>query len=214
MRHLTITLLTIAFVAAAAQGSIITYDMSVTYGATPQLAAPWMKLTIDDEGSPGSVKMTFTALNLASTEFISKWLLNLDPAMDPTSLVFASPTQTGSFELPSISAGVNAYNGGGTGNYDLLFGFATSNAGGGSKRFTDDDVLTYSVSGIASLTADSFNALAAPGGSNGPFETIAHMQGIYDDSAWIGPEEVPEPLTLSVMAAGGMLLLRRRRRTA
>jgi hypothetical protein len=212
MRHLTITLVTIAIAATAMQASVITYGMSKTYGATPQLPAPWMWLTIDDEGSAGSVKMTFAVTNLASSEFISKWLMNLDPAMDPTALVFANPVQSGSFELPSISAGVNAHNGGGTGKYDLLFGFTTSNSQGGAKRFTDDDVLTYSVSGIATLTAGSFDVLASPGGSNGPFESIAHMQGIGgEDSAWIAPEEVPEPLTLSVLAAGGMLLLRRRR---
>ena len=212
MRHSTIALLTIVFVATVTQASVITYDMGETYGAVPLLPAPWMRLTIDDEGSPGFVKMTFTVTNLASSEFISKWMLNLDTAMDPSSLVFSNPIRIGSFELPSISAGANAFNGAGTGKYDLLFGFATSNSGDGAKRFTDGDTLTYSVSGIASLTANSFDTIAATGGSNGPFKSIAHIQGIGGDgSAWIAPEPVPEPLTLSVLAAGGMLLLRRRR---
>jgi len=193
---------------ASADGSVINFGMTIEFsGGTPPVgAAPWLTTTMDDGGTPGSVILTLEATNLTGTEFVSGWYLNLDPSLDPTSLVFSSPTKTGTFDDPSISLGTDAYKPDGDGKYDILFGFATSGSGGGSHRFGVGDSVQYTVTGIGTLVAGSFNFLSSPDGGHGPFFTAAHVQSIGggEDSGWVAATEaiMPEPATLSLMVLG------------
>jgi hypothetical protein len=92
---------------------------------------------------------------------------------------------------------------------DIAFDFSNAPP---STRFGAGDSVRYTVSGIASLTANSFAFTNV--GSNRALLSSAHVQGIApngDNSGWV---TVPEPATLGaagLIAASAML---RRRRSA
>lgn len=186
----------------------VTYDYAVEYsGATPPAGAqPWLRATFDDEGSAGSVKMKLETLNLVGTEFVRTWAFNLDPALDVTQLSFSAPTKVGSFTDPSVSLVSNGVNVAGGANMDIGLSFAAG--GGASARFTAGDAVEYTITGIPTLTANSFNFLSS---GNAALLTAAHVQGIGptgDDSGWV---TVPEPAAgLSALIALPALLRRRR----
>ena len=197
--------------AGSARAAIVTYDLDIEYsGATPPAGAgPWLRATFDDGGGSGTVTMTLTSLNLVSQEFVRFWHFNLDPAFDATNLVFSAPLKVGAFADPAINLGTDAFQAAGDGLYDiqLAFGFAPP-----SDRFGAGDSVSYTITGIPTLTANSFSFLSAPAGGNGPFYTAAHVQGIGpngDNSGWV--TNSPEPASLSVMTVGALALMRWRR---
>lgn len=200
----------VMLVAPYTQASIVTFDMSVEFsGATPPAgAAPWIRATFDDGGGSGSVVLTMESLNLVGTEFVRSWYFNLNPLLDLNALVFSAPTKVGTFEDPTITRGVDAFQADGDGLYDLLFAFDNAPP---SDRFGVGDAVSYTITGIPTLTANSFNFMSTPAGGHGPFPTAAHVQGIGaggDDSGWV---TVPEPATASVCLLGAAMVLRRRR---
>ncbi len=195
-----------------AQAASVTYEMVAEFsGAFPPAgSAPWLTATLDDGGSAGSVELTLEATNLTNPEFVFEWLFNLDPGLDPNNLFFSGPTKVGQFIDPAINLGVDAFNAAGGGLYDLQFAFNHTN--GPSKKFGAGDAVTYTLTGIAALTVDSFEFLSTPGGGQGPYPLAAHVGGIDDEnSGWIS---IPEPATLSLLAFGSLVLLLHHRRRA
>jgi len=194
-----------------APGAVVSFDLDVEFsGSTPPAGAgPWLNATFDDGDSAGSVTLTLTAINLTGTEFVSDWLFNLDPGLDPTELTFslAGDPNTRGFSDPTISTGTDEYKADGDGMYDIDIIFALS--GGSSVQFDAGDVAVFTLGGISSLTADSFDYLSAPAGGHGPFPTAAHVQAIGEDSGWIttGSEPVPDPATLTLLAVGSLPFL-------
>ncbi len=194
----------------------LTFASSMEYsGATPPVgAAPWLTATFDDHGTSGSVTLTLAAANLTGNEFASEWDFNIDTALESSvgSLLFSEPTKVGAFSNPTIGTIANFFQADGDGKYDISFGFATSD--GASSRFGVGDSATYTITGIPTLTASSFNFLSSPAGGHGPYTTAAHVQGIAvgAGSGWV---TVPEPSTFVLFAASAVGLLtwasRRRR---
>src|SRR5262245_6785331 len=195
------------FLAGSASASTLTYDITTVFsnssgGPEPAGPLPWLRATFDDGGSSGSVTLTMTALNLTGTEKLDEWYFNIDPAFDPENLVFSAPTKIGTFDDPVISQQTNQFKTDGDGKYDVKFTFSASTG----HEFGPGESVSYTITGIPTLTADSFKFLSAPAGGAGPFYTAVHIQGIEvpggtNNSVWAkgdpGPgDPVPEPSTI------------------
>ncbi len=217
--RLLVTSCILLVLVSSASASIITLapDTEISGAAAPKGPAPWITATFNDYGSQGTVFLTMTAGNLVGSEFVSEWSFNLKPLLNPDLLEFTKVADSGGFALPDVLTGFNEFKADGDGYYDILFNFGTS--GGVSTRFTDNDWVTYSITGISSLTAASFNTLSYDGGGNGNWLTAAHVQGIganASQSGWVADSQaqVPEPATMALLAIGGLAMLRRRRKLA
>jgi hypothetical protein len=198
--------------ATSSLAAVISYDLSIEFsGATPPAGtAPWLRATFDDGGGSGSVTMTLTALNLTGGEFVRFWDFNLDPALSPASLSFSAPSKTGTFVDPVIATGVNAFQADGDGLYDIRVEFDNAPP---ADRFGVGDSVQYTITGIPTLTASSFDFLSAPAGGHGPFPTAAHVQGIGVDGNFSGWVTTPEPSAGAALiaVAGATAGFRRRR---
>lgn len=209
MKLLASLLAAVSLSASAAHAAIVQHNFAIEYsGATAPVGSPaWLTVKLDDGGSAGSVTMTVTAANLTSSEFVTKLLLNLDPLLNASSLSFSSPTKVGTFASPTFSKGTNAFSAGGGSNFDIEVLFDNSPP---SNRFGAGESMTTVVSGIPSLTANSFSFNSV--GGSGSYPIAAHVQGIGTNanlSGWV-TTLTPEPMSLSAFAAAGLVLRRRR----
>ena len=179
---------------------------TVFSGDTPAGSPPWLTATFNDGGSAGTVLLTMSATNLTGSEFVDKWYFNLDPTLNSTQLTFTPVSGTGA----TVTTGTDFAQADGDGKYDILFDFAEAPP---SSRFGEGASSVYSISGISTLTADSFDFFSAPGGGEGTFTSAAHIQAIpLDDlldesegSGWIGSgeaKEVPEPGITALLGCG------------
>lgn len=206
-----LVVMTLAAAGGSGEAAILTYELSHEYsGATPPAGAgPWIRIILDDGGTAGSVSLTLTDVNLTGSEFMRSTYLNFDPGLDVDDLIFTRTGSTGAFEDPTISTDENGFKAGGDGYFDILFAFATSNSGGGSKRFTSGDSITYEISGIPALTADSFDFLSE---CDGAWPAAAKIQSIGSGGGGSGWIAVPEPASLTVLVLGSLALAYGRRR--
>jgi hypothetical protein len=173
----------------------------------PTNPPPWLNATFDDGGSAGTVDLTITALGLVGDEKVKGVYFNLDPALDPTQLVFSAPIKTGQFEDPGINLGIDGYKADGDGYYDILIEF---NPDGANEAFNGGEAVEYTIT-LASLTANSFDFISAPDGGEGEYVTAAHLQSLdtTGDSAWV---TTPEPATVCLLGLGALSLIRSSRR--
>jgi len=220
-------LLLAVFATASLHAETATHELDHEFsGASDPGSAtkPWLTAHYDDEGSLGSVKLTLTATNLLSGEFVSGWYINLNPALDPGALSIVKSGKNGTFDDPSISQSTDAYKADGDGFYDIKFNFTNSGQGGGSRRFRAEDWIMYTITGIAGLEASDFDWGSKDSGNGQSFLSAAHVQGIAGgNSGWIAPDveppdhnvgDVPEPASIFAWLASlvGLCWWRRRRR--
>lgn len=210
---------------ASVQADTLTFDYGteVTGGDDPSGTAPWLTATFDDGGTAGSVNLELTSNLQAESEFFSKVLFNLDPALDnllgPPDPELSITAQNSQATVVTPNVGLDANSGGSGLLFDIELGFPTSGAPG-SDRFENGDVAEFLFEG-PDLVAGSFDFLAA---HNSPerkgYLSMAHAQGIPVDggdggSGWIVPpdnpgngngngngHEVPSPGTVALLAAG------------
>ncbi|MHC4132834.1 MAG: PEP-CTERM sorting domain-containing protein [Planctomycetota bacterium] len=188
--------------------TIVSFDMDTIFEGpgVPANPPPWMNITFDDGGTDGTVDLTISAPGLdGNNEKVSAVYINLDAALDPTQLVFSTPSKTGSFDDPVISLGVDAFHADGDGLYDILFDFHND---GLTRAFNGLESVQYTIT-LDSLTANSFDFTSSPDGGVGEYYAAAHILGLgeTEDSAWI----TPEPTTITLLGLGSLVFLRKRR---
>ncbi|MHC4265482.1 MAG: PEP-CTERM sorting domain-containing protein [Planctomycetota bacterium] len=190
--------------------TVVSFDMTVIFEGpgVPTNPSPWVNATFNDGGSAGTVDLTISAPGLAGNpEKISGLYFNLDPALDPTQLLFSAPTLiSGAFKDPVISLGVDSFKADGDGFFDILLDFDPD---GPALAFNGGDVVQYTIT-LASLTADSFCLPSTPDEGVGEYCAAAHLLslGVAQDSAWVA---TPEPATILLIGLGGIFVMRKRR---
>jgi hypothetical protein len=207
--------LMLATTKASAADYYFNFD-SVFSGTAPSGAAPWLQAEIKDV-SANTVDLTISTAGLQGTEFISDFYLNINPSLTVTSLAFSQTSKTGSFANPAISTGEDAFKADGDGYYDVDLSFATANG----STFTVGDSVTYQITGITGLNANSFDYMSTSGGGAGTWLAAAHIQsiGASGASGWIAPSQLtpvpePAPILLSSLAIGLWVGARRLRNRA
>jgi MYXO-CTERM domain-containing protein len=197
-----------------AQGAEIKFKLSVEFSGAvpPEGATPWLTATFDDHDTAGSVDLTLETTNLVDEEFVFEWLFNLDPTLDVEDLVFSAPTKTGAFTDPVIDLEENDFKADGDGYFDIEVMF--DNSGGAADYFGPGvpmDKVEYTITGIPTLTANSFDFQSVEGGGAGTWPTAAHVGGIGSDDQGSGWVSTPEPASLSLLVLGAFAAMRRRR---
>ena len=202
-----------------AGASALFYGFNNVFSGTgpASTSLPWVTMLVQDM-VPGTVSLTISNAALTGSEFLGEFDFNLNPGLNPTNLQFTFATESGGFNLPSISLKENGAKADGGGYYDISFGFGTADG----TRFTVGDYVTCQITSPG-LTASDFNYLSAPSGGHGPFYAATHVQGIGvggSNSGWISATQVtpvpvipvPEPGTFAIAVCGltGLLVMRRR----
>ncbi len=197
-------------VSVAGQASTLTLSYNYAFsGDSPGGSTPWIVSTFDDHGSAGSVTLTMSLSGLTSSENVSGMYFNLDPSLNPASLTF---THAGGVTASSITGSADAYKADGDGKYDILFSFPTGSG------FNAGDTSTYTISGISSLTANSFDFGSAPGsvggGGTGSYLAAAHVQNTpgSSGSGWVAPVPLPAAVWLFGSGLMGLVGVTRRQR--
>ena len=216
-------------VAAPVEASLtFNYDTEYSGGSAPaSQTTPWLSAIFTDTGE-NKVTLTLTALSLTSTEFVSKWVFNLDPAfgglISPTSDPgYLTITNTDGVVPKSISIKENGENAGSGLDFDIQIEFYEAN----SKRFKMGSTSTFDITfnpGVDDFDASSFNFKTAAGDKapDGLY-SAAHIQGINNAySGWVSgdptsslvPAMVPIPGAVWLLGSGllGLLGFRRRQK--
>ncbi len=207
-------------VPASFQVEAAIYHLDIGSGSTGGLN-PSVQATFEDV-SPGIVSFTLSAVDLGSGGKLTRLFLNLDPNLNPKSLIFSPIETSGDFALPLIKKGENKFRGGRTGRYDLLFKFSRR----GPLAFTEGDSITYQVAGVSDLLASSFISLSTPNRRNDPSYAAGQLQwprgsrpgqertgGIFGEMNFMTIPPVPEPNSLALVLLAGALGLGNRLRS-
>lgn len=207
----TVALIGIALLllSGTASAATVTFNYDISFGTvTPDGPAPYATSVFDDGGGAGTVVLTMFVAATVGDADVTQMYFNLDPTLDPTSLVFTRLSGTGP-NAPSttILLGIDAFMANGDGMYDILFDLPPK-PGQNQKRFNAGEDLVYQISGIATLTASSFNLFSSPGGGGGgPFLSAAQFVDTgpaQENSDWVGA--VPEPSSLTLLSLGILLI--------
>jgi hypothetical protein len=199
---LTLAALLAANLAAQAAVSIGT-DVSIAGSKPASSTTPWVNSTFTDT-SANTVRLTITAPNLTTTEFLQNLYLNFNDTKTVTSLVFTPVFSLwqGVSTAYSLSLNQNNLQAGNTGgDFDIQLGFQTS---GTSSQFNHGDTVVFDITTTqknTSLSSLDF-AFQSYNGKNKPplYYEAAYLGGISGkNTGWVAADTfttvlgVPEP---------------------
>ena len=199
-----------------ANAATVTFNFDYAFsGTAPTGSAPWLTATFTDGIPGGGVSLSIAAGGLTGSEFVNGVYFNVDPALTVAATNIAFVSGSSSAPTPSsIQAGTNAYKADGDGFYDIMISFPTP----ASSRFNAGEVALFTITGVPSLTANSFTFLSQPAGGSGPFLAAAHIQGITTQymtgaSGWVASVPIPAALWMFAPAITFLMTAVKRRRT-
>ncbi|HET7536902.1 MAG TPA: hypothetical protein VFJ90_10640 [Candidatus Didemnitutus sp.] len=193
MKLLAAAVLSAIALATSAAGIVESVPLNFVFsGVNPTNSTPLI-LKLEDGLTLNTVRLTMDATNLGSTEFVSEWYLNLNPAFTPGSLSFSLVSNPTALVLGDIGTGANAFKADGDGFYDVLFAFPPP-PGQFSAKFTAGEKVVVDITRASGLSVADFLYSSVNGGGAGTYLSAAHIQGIGSDSAWIGATAAVGPL--------------------
>jgi hypothetical protein len=200
---------------AGAASVTFTLDQKISGAQEPEGPRPWASITFDDQGAPGSVKMTFDTFGLVEKEKILEWVFNFDEALNEGALMFdfqrfgstGPPANSIDVDRNNISADV-------FGGFDIEFVFPEGDVDPNNRDndgiFGAKETVVYLITSTQAITAYSFN-FTADG-----FPSAAHVLGIdtpgTENNARSGWISTPIPGSALLLAPGLILLLAVRRK--
>lgn len=201
-----------------AQATILTLELDYLFcGARePAGTPPWLVARFDDEGTSGSVKLNLSSEGLVDNEYVDRWHFNLNPLLDPAHLDIVADPRNAISATEIIRRGNNEkapkLRAASSGYYDIVFDFTNENSSNGPSKFGEAFSLNYTIKGIDSLSALSFDfpSIPAVGQDKGPFVSAAHVLWIdthnAESAGWIADKNagtvVPEPATMLLLGSG------------
>ncbi len=161
---------TLAFIPAVASTLVLNYNSEFSGAQAPAGPPTWLTAVFDDFGGTGSVRLTMSTSGLLNSENVKEWYFNINPALNPASLVF---TYNAGLSTAAAATGItkstDCCKADGDGKYDFQFSFTPSTG------FPALKTVVYDIT-LASITAASFNFMSTAAGGNGPFLSAAHVQ--------------------------------------
>ena len=192
------------------EASTITYDFDHTFTGVPPIGpTPWLTATLRDEVN--GVQLSLAAPGLTGNEAVNQSFLNLNPALDPSKLVFTQTAENNVSTPATVSAASDAFKPNWDGKYDIMFNFRASD---GSSSFGADSTMTFNITGIAGLKATDFLFFNTPTAGHAPLYAAANIQTvgeavIIDSDPRILSEDAPVPdggATALMLGFGGLLV--------
>ena len=209
-----------------ASAQTLTYELDYMFSgvvgqdepAGDPLITPWLTATFEESGS-NLVTLTMTAGGLIGNETVGAWYFNFDDTLLLSDLTFTFdsggvPSQNVVMCDRDDPCVANSYQANGDGDFDFYFNFPPP-PGNQDKKFQANETVIYTItSNTGSLSVDAFDYTSWLGGQ-GSYNTAAFVQQTGtggNDSAWIAPTVVPEPVSSTLFLVGAATLGFRRLR--
>jgi hypothetical protein len=205
-----IALASLLVVNLAAQAAVdIGTDVSILGSKPASSQTPWINSLFTDIG-PNTVRLTITAPNLTSSEFLQTLYLNFNDTKQVTSLVFTPVFSLWQGLSTAYSLGLNQNNfqaGSAGGDFDIQLGFQTS--GGLSSQFNHGDTVVFDITTKQNTSLSSMDfAFQSYNGHHPPlYYEAAYLGGISGNkTGWVAADTfnvslVPEPTSGFTAAA-------------
>jgi hypothetical protein len=168
--------------------SSVTYNFDTTlFGTPPSGPTPWLTAVFSD-GSPGTVNLTLSAPGLTGIESVDQMYFNLNPALNPSSMTFTQTGSSGAFGAPVVGVGADSFKAPYDGKYDIMLSFSSA----AGSQFVHGDSVSFSITGIAGLTANDFLYQNTPSSGHGPLFAAANIQTVGEAVITDTPPGVPD----------------------
>ena len=207
-RKLVLGILVSGAFAVSSHAAMMTLELDANINGAPSSVGSLTATFTDAPPGQNGVFLELDTSNLAANEKVQSWYFNLDPALNPGSLIFSQTNKIGSFSNPTISKSGNEIPPGGGPSFDFKFTFSTA---GPPNSFSGGESVRYFISGISGLNVDSFNVHSFFNGVG--YSSAAHVQENPSGRGGATLVSVPEPghAIFGALLLGGLVWIERGR---